>query len=73
MACGCNVVGSNVGGIPEVIGSKNVFDISDKHGINDFVNRVYLMLKQKIEQPLNQIFSWEETAQIENNIYMKYL
>lgn len=73
LACGCNVVGSNVGGIPEVIGSKNVFDISDKHGINDFVNRVYLMLKQKIEQPLNQIFSWEETAQIENNIYMKYL
>ena len=72
LACGANVVGSNVGGISEAIGLDNVFDLNDDF-INNISNRIIEMLRTNVEQPLSEKFSWSETAKIENAIYLEKL
>ena len=68
IACGACAVGARVGGIPEVLASENVFE----HG-TDFVknvsDRVVHLLVFPQNQTLDHVFSWENTAQIENSIY----
>ena len=68
IACGACAVGARVGGIPEVLSSENVFE----HG-TDFVenvsDRVVHLLVFPQNQTLDHVFSWENTAQIENSIY----
>lgn len=72
IACGANVVGSDVGGISEAIGKENVFP----HG-DDFVevisDRIVYMLNNHVEQPLSDVFEWENTAKKEYDIYKKLL
>jgi len=69
LACGVNVVGSDVGGISESIGKENTFQIN-----NDFFknisNRIIEML-QNVENPnpLSDEFSWEKTIDKEILIY----
>lgn len=64
MACGANAVGSNVGGIPEVIGSANCFDL-DSDFAENISSRIVEMLTHKVEQKVNPEFDWNRTAQME--------
>lgn len=74
LATGCNVVGSLVGGIPEVIGKENCVDLRDHQFVEKFADKVVAYLKAcpRIEQPLDPNFDWNKTAKIElqtlNNI-----
>lgn len=72
IACGANVVGSDVGGISEAVGVDNVFP----HG-EDFVERIaeriVYLLSNKVDQPLLEVFDWDLTAQKEFLIYKKLL
>lgn len=72
LACGANVVGSNVGGIAEAIGAENVFDL-DKMFIDRISHRIVQMLETSTEQPLLSVFNWNNTARIENEIYSRVL
>lgn len=69
IACGANAVGSKVGGIPEILTSENVIE----HG-PDFVERVSERIVALLEHPqcqsLDEVFSWENTARLENEIYL---
>lgn len=70
LACGCNVVGSLVGGIPEVIGSDNCVDLADPEFEQKFADKVvsYLQAEPHIEQALGMEFDWKRSAEKENNI-----
>ena len=70
LACGCNVVGSLVGGIPEVIGADNCVDLNDPQFVDKFADRVvaYLQAKPHIEQPLKPEFDWNLTAKHELDV-----
>ena len=68
ISCGANAVGSNVGGIPEVLGEDDSFDLNDNF-IDKFSNRVVYYLNNKIEQSLKSEFSWKKTAQKEKEYY----
>ena len=72
LACGANVVGSDVGGIGEAIGKENVYP----HGegfIDSISDRIVQMLSTKIVQPLSTKFEWERTAKKELDIYKTLL
>jgi len=60
LACQVAVVGSNVGGIPEVIGEENVFDLDDSF-INKISNRIFEIIENKeISSEIPKEFSWDE-------------
>lgn len=63
--CGCNVVGSRVGGIPESAGLKNTFELD-----NTFVDRITdrmaeILVNEEKPTPLNEEMSWEFAVQKE--------
>lgn len=68
IACGANAVGAKVGGIPEVLTADYYFE----HGL-DFIekvsDRVTELLNHPQRQTLGELFSWENTAKIEDQIY----
>ena len=70
LACGCNVVGSLVGGIPEVIGEDNCVDLKDPQFVDKFADKVvaYLQAEPHIEQPLKPEFDWNLTAKHELDV-----
>lgn len=70
LSCGVNVVGSCVGGIPEVIGSENVFVLNDAF-VGNISDRIIYMLNHKVNQLLPDVFDWSETAKKEAAIYKK--
>lgn len=72
LACGANAVGSDVGGIPEILGKENVFQLDDQFEKN-ISERIVRMLTEHIDQPLAEIFDWASTARLENEIYNKEL
>lgn len=72
LACGVNVVGSNVGGIPEAIGMENVFDRNEAF-VENISNRIINIISEDISQELKSCFSWEESARNENDIYKSIL
>lgn len=72
IACGANVVGSDVGGISEVIGKENVVAHGDMF-IDIFSNRVVYMLNNRVNQSLSPVFEWKNTAQKELSIYKKII
>lgn len=72
LRCGANVVASNVGGIPEILTSDNIFDLNE-HFTENISSRIVDMLSNSIEQPLSDVFSWKKTAEIEDKIYSEYL
>ena len=66
--CGCKVVGSNVGGIKEVIGEKNVVDYPSDNFVENFAVKVVERLRTSDpmdEQSINDEFSWEHAYSIE--------
>jgi len=72
LTCGCNVVGSNVGGISEVIGQENVFNL-DENFIQNITNRIELFLRTDLAQTLLKQFNWTLTSKKEISIYKECL
>ena len=72
MACGANAVGSNAGGIPEVIGEENTFEL-DKGFVSNISNRIVYFLTNDVQQMVKKPFSWKETAQKEYSLYKQIL
>lgn len=73
LACGAAVIGSNVGGIREVIGDDNVVELGE-HFVQRFSTKVVELLIT--EMPVTQLpsqFDWGITAGIENDIYTTIL
>jgi teichuronic acid biosynthesis glycosyltransferase TuaC len=75
LACGCQVYGSRVGGIPEVIGIENTFNLDHDFETNisvailDYLSK-YLAKSVEID---SQKFSWSSTASIEMSEIKQYL
>lgn len=68
LACGANVVGSNAGGIPEVIGEEFCACLGDCF-VDNIAEKVVDLLNNPKEQKLSKEFYWENTARKENEIY----
>ena len=64
LSCGANVVGSDVGGIAEVIGCGNVVPLGDGFERN-MAEKIVHMLSDKPSQTLPSYVSWEKTSEIE--------
>ena len=61
LRCGANVVGSDVGGIAEVIGRENVVPLGDGF-VERIASRIVEMLTGDIVQQLPSDISWSRTA-----------
>lgn len=69
LACGCHVVGSRVGGIPESIGIENTIDLLEPDFESRFASRVLFFLEHKhCIQKLDDKFDWDVAASLENSI-----
>ena len=72
LKCGCNVVGSNVGGISEAIGIENVFDLGD-HFEENIALRANALLKNNQKQILQGVFDWEKSAELEYDMICNHV
>ena len=72
LSCGCNMVGSDVGGISDVIGVENVFTLGPNF-TKEVVERILYMIHQNVLQPLPIIFDWKKTAVVENDIIVNII
>lgn len=70
LRCGANAAGSDVGGIPEVIGAENVFPLGP--GLADaLADRVVQMLQGNVRQEVPSQLDWSATASKEHRILWK--
>ena len=70
LRCGANAAGSDVGGIPEVIGAENVFPLAP--GFTDaLADRVVQMLQGNVRQEVPSQLDWSATASKEHRILWK--
>ena len=75
MACGCPVIASNSGALPEVIGDAGI--LANPHDVNDWANSIYAVLtdesmrKDLVDRGSRHVkqFSWEETAKQTLKVY----
>lgn len=68
-ALGVHVVGSDVGGIPEAIGSKNCFALDDNF-IENISNRIVEIIQNKEDKPIfPQEFLWNHAIEKELKRY----
>lgn len=72
MACGANVVASQVAGTAEAIGKENCFELND-HFVERLAARAEEMLAGKVKQEVPEQCYWEKTALKEHEIYRRYL
>ena len=61
LRCGANVVGSDVGGIAEVIGKDNVVPLDDDF-VPQIARKIVAMLLDKPVQTVPEAISWAKTA-----------
>ena len=64
ISCGANVVGSKRGGIPEVIGEDNCFELNESFE-DTISDRIVYMLNNQVRQDINNDFDWDISAQKE--------
>lgn len=72
IACGANAVGSNRGGIPEVIGQENCFELNETFE-ERISERIVYMLNNHVEQCVYPEFDWNQTARNECGYYTEIL
>ncbi len=72
ISCGANAVGSNRGGIPEVIGRENCFDLDDSFE-EKTADRIVYMLNNTVYQHVDSVYNWDATAKIESEIFLSIL
>lgn len=72
LACGANVVGSKVGGIPEAIGIENTVELGDSFA-EKMSKRIVEMLEVKVIQQLDPCFLWENISSVESAKYIELL
>ncbi len=68
LSCGANVVSSNVGGIPEVVGTDYVVNLDEGGFEKAFADKCVGIMGQPQSQKLSDLFEWEHTANIENEV-----
>ena len=61
LSCGANVVGSDVGGIAEVIGRQNVVPLGDDF-VPQMAKKIVAMLNDKPQQSVPEAISWSKTT-----------
>lgn len=71
--CGAHVVGSKVGGIPEVIGDKNSFELDDKFIDNISTRIVEILLNSEKSKILSNDFDLNNAVEKELQIYKKLI
>lgn len=67
LRCGANAAGSDVGGIPEVIGAENVFPLGPDF-VDALADRVVQMLQGHVRQEVPSQLDWSVTASKEYGI-----
>lgn len=67
LRCGANAAGSDVGGIPEVIGAENVFPLGPAF-TDALADRVFQMLQGDVRQEVPSQLDWSVTASKEHRI-----
>ena len=72
ISCGANVVGSRVGGIPEVVGKEYTSELGAGF-VEDFARKVALCLSDSPDQRLIHSFDWNDTAVRENEVCERIL
>ena len=70
LRCGANAAGSDVGGIPEVIGAENVFPLGPAF-TDALADRVVQMLQGNVLQQVPSELAWSATASKEHRILWK--
>lgn len=73
LSCGCHVVGSRVGGIPESIGIENTVCLDDVNFERKMAERVLELIDSKPIIQLDDCFDWRKTAFQENTIIHEIL
>lgn len=74
LKCGCKVVGSNVGGIPEVIGEDHCVDINASDFAARFAEKVIdALASDNDECRVPEMFDWTYSAKIECEVIDKIL
>ena len=71
ISCGLTVVGSKVGGIPEVLGEKNCFVLDDSFIDNITSRMADVLITNEKPDDLPNVFSWESAINIELSTYNK--
>ncbi len=74
--CGCKAVGSNVGGIKEIIGAENVVNYPSNDFVEKFAEKVIYRLssnEQTAEFETNDDFSWEHANLIEDSDIKRFI
>lgn len=72
LACGTPMVGSRVGGISEVIGVENTFELDGKF-IENISTRCVQILNENVIVNLPEQFDWGKTAKMESEIFRNIL
>lgn len=75
MACGCPVIVSNVGSLPEVVGDAGI--LANPYNINEWVDVIYnVLINDGLRQDMikkglkrTKMFSWEKTAKETIKVY----
>ena len=70
--CGCNAVGSRVGGIPEILGEENTVPLGQDF-TSQMAQKIYEFLLEPKDQLHGRGFGWDATARIEDAAYKKIL
>jgi len=68
IACGAKAVGSNSGGISEVVGKENAIPLGENF-VNRLAKRIVYFLENDVHQDYPVHCSWTATAKREKNVY----
>lgn len=71
LSCGCNALGSRIGGIPEILGDRNTFELNDSFIENISQRAIDILVNNEVPLPLSEKFSWSSAIDKEINYYRK--